>query len=71
MKVYFAGISSHKKRLEYLKNFGASKLMLTFAERDSYKTNMRRFKDGMFDILFDSGAFSVWKRGLEISIKDY
>lgn len=71
MKIYFAGISGHKKRLEYLKEFGADKLMLTFAEAKSYNRNMPRFKEGNFDILFDSGAFSSWKRGIFIDIQDY
>jgi hypothetical protein len=71
MKVYFAGISGHKKRLEYLKKFGANKLMLTFAEVKSYNRNMPRFKEGNFDILFDSGAFSLWRRGISIDIQEY
>lgn len=71
MKVYFAGISGHKKRLDYLKQFGADKLMLTFAEVKSYNQNMSRFKEGKFDILFDSGAFSLWRRGISIDIKEY
>lgn len=71
MKVYFAGISGHKKRLEYLKKFGAHRLMLTFAEIKSYKQNMPRFKEMGFDILFDSGAFSLWRRGIPIDIQNY
>lgn len=71
MKIYFAGISGNKKRLEYLKEFGADKLMLTFADVKFYGKNMARFKAGEFDILFDSGAFSIWKRGININIKDY
>lgn len=71
MKVYFAGISGHKKRLEYLKELGADKLMLTFAEVKSYNQNMSRFKKGNFDILFDSGAFSLWRRGISIDIQEY
>lgn len=71
MKVYFAGISGHKKRLEYLKEFGANRLMLTFAEAKCYNKNMLRFKNSGFDILFDSGAFSLWRRGISIDIKEY
>ena len=71
MKIYFAGISGNKKRLEYLKEFGANKLMLTFADIKAYGRNMARFKEGKFDILFDSGAFSIWKRGIKVDILDY
>ena len=71
MKIYFAGISGNKKRLEYLKEFGANKLMLTFADVKTYGRNMARFKEGKFDILFDSGAFSIWKRGIKVDILDY
>lgn len=71
MKIYFAGVSGNKKRLEYLKEFGANGVMLTFADVKSYGQNMRRFKEGGFDILFDSGAFSMWRRGIQIDIKEY
>lgn len=71
MKVYFAGISGNVKRLNYLKEFGANKLMLTYADIKYYNKQMPRFKNGNFDILFDSGAFSLWRRGFKICIKDY
>lgn len=71
MKVYFAGISGNKKRLGYLKEFGADKLMLTYADVKSYNTQMPRFKENNFDILFDSGAFSLWRRGVAIDINEY
>ena len=71
MKVYFAGISGNVKRLSYLSEFGASKLMLTYADAKFYKKQMPRFKSGGFDLLLDSGAFSMWKRGFEIDILDY
>jgi hypothetical protein len=71
MKMYFAGISGNKKRLEYLKEFGANKLMLTYADIRYYNKQMPRFKSMGFDILFDSGAFSIWRRGGTINIKEY
>ena len=71
MKIYFAGISGNVKRLNYLKEFGADKLMLTYADIKYYNKQMPRFKNGNFDIMFDSGAFSLWRRGIKICIKDY
>jgi len=71
MKIYFAGISGNVKRLNYLKEFGATKLMLTFADAKFYGRQMERFKNMNFEILLDSGAFSTWKRGTEIKIDDY
>lgn len=71
MKVYFAGIAGNVKRLDYLKEFGANKLMLTYADIKYYNKQMPRFKLGGFDILFDSGAFSLWRRGIKICIEDY
>lgn len=71
MKIYFAGIAGNKVRLDYLKEFGANKLMLTFANVSYYSRNMQRFKEGEFDLLFDSGAFSSWKRGVVINLKEY
>lgn len=71
MKIYFAGISGNKKRLDYLRDFGANKLMLTFAEAKSYNKQMPRFKEMGFEILFDSGAFSLHNRGIEICPEEY
>jgi len=71
MKIYFAGISGNVKRLNYLTEFGASKLMLTYADIKFYNKQMPRFKNGGFDILLDSGAFSIWKRGFNVDILDY
>lgn len=71
MKIYFAGISSNVKRLLYLKQYGANKLMLTFADRVLYKTNMNRFKQLSFDLFLDSGAYSIWKKGGTVDIKEY
>lgn len=71
MKIYFAGISSNVKRLNYLKEFGANKLMLTYADIRHYKLQIPRLKNSNFDIFFDSGAFSLWRRGIKINIKDY
>ena len=71
MKIYFAGISGNKKRLDYLKDFGATRLMLTYADVKSYNCQMPRFKEKKFDILFDSGAFSLFNRGIKIDIYDY
>lgn len=71
MKVYFAGISGNKIRLDYLKRFGAKRLMLTYAEKNSYNKQMSRFKEGNFELFFDSGAFSAWKRNLVIDIDSY
>ncbi|MEK6878896.1 MAG: hypothetical protein AABY22_04775 [Nanoarchaeota archaeon] len=70
MKVYFAGISGNANRLRFLKDFGANKLMLTYADIKLYgRKQWERFQS--FDILFDSGAFSIWKRGIELDINDY
>lgn len=71
MKIYFAGISGNKRRLYYLKEFGAKRLMLTYADIKYYNKQMPRFKECNFDLFFDSGAFSMWKRGFKIDIKDY
>lgn len=71
MKIYFAGISGNKKRLEYLKRFGAKRLMLTFADKKYYGKQMYRFKNMEFEILCDSGAFSVWKKNSKINIDEY
>lgn len=71
MKIYFAGISGNVKRLNYLTEFGASKLMLTYADTKVYNKQMPRFKSGGFDLLLDSGAFSIWKRGFDVDILDY
>lgn len=71
MKIYFAGISGNKKRLEYLNKYGATRLMLSFADKKYYTRQMERFKDLGFDIFCDSGAFSTWKMGYNINIDDY
>lgn len=59
MKVYFAGISGNVKRLEYLKKFGAKRLMLTYADARYYNRQLPRFREGNFDLFLDSGAFSL------------
>ena len=69
--MYFAGISGGKKRLGYLNEFGATRLMLTYAEAKWYNAQMPRFKENNFDILCDSGAFSLHNRGIDIDIFDY
>jgi len=51
MKIYFAGISGNVKRLNYLKEFGATKLMLTFADAKFYGRQMERFKNMNFAFL--------------------
>ena len=71
MKLYFAGIDGHVKRLHYLHEFGATKLMLTYAQHKSYNKQLPRFKEMNFDIMFDSGGFSLWKKGINVNILDY
>jgi hypothetical protein len=70
MNVYFAGIAGNVKRMEYLYEFGGKRLMLTYADERFYGAKqMERFSK--FDILLDSGAFSIWKRGVDLKIDDY
>lgn len=72
MKIYFAGVGGYVERLKTFEFCKANKLMLTFAEKKSYsKKQWERFKHYKFEILLDSGAFSVWKKGIKIDILEY
>jgi hypothetical protein len=66
MKIYYAGIAANVERLRLLRKFGGKRLMLTFADKHLYTKNMQRFKDQSFDIMLDSGAFSVLNSGKKI-----
>lgn len=70
MLIYFAGIERSHKRLKYLFNNQANHLMLTFTGR--YRDiQFERFKQYQMNLLLDSGAFSVWKKGISIDIEEY
>lgn len=71
MKIYFAGISSNKTRLFYLKEFGAKRVMLTYADKHRYTKNNQRFIDLGLEKMMDSGAFTHSRKGITINLDDY
>lgn len=69
VKIYFAGITGHVKRMYLLKEMGGTRLMLSYADHKHY--NIPRFFENGFDLILDSGAFSMFHQGIVIHMDDY
>ena len=69
MKCYFGG-AERPNAIEILRQAGGRRVMLSFAEppTDTCWDLYRRY---CFEVLADSGAYSIWKRGCQININDY
>ncbi len=69
MKVYFGG-AERPNALHTLAMAGGKRIMLSFAEPPS-EACWNLINEYRLEVLLDSGAFSAWKRGLEISLDGY
>lgn len=69
MKVYFGG-TERPNTLHTLAAAGGCRIMLSYAEPPT-ENCWQIIKRYGFEVLLDSGAFSAWKRGLNINLDDY
>lgn len=69
MKIYFGGCE-YPKALTQLHDLGIKTIMFSYAAKPSPRV-WKMAKDYEMDILLDSGAFSAWSRGKQISIQEY
>jgi queuine/archaeosine tRNA-ribosyltransferase len=71
MNVYFAGLGANDDRIDFLVDFGARRLMLTFAYHEMYDGRINIFRDIGFDLMLDSGGFTAMTLGKNINLDDY
>ena len=69
MKVYFGGCE-YPKALIKLHDQNVKTVMFSYAAKPSVRTWQMAKELGM-EVLLDSGAFSAWSRGKDISIQEY
>jgi len=67
--VYFGG-ADRPNAIHTLAEAGAKRIMISFAEPPT-KACWQLYHDYGFEIIADSGAFSMWKRGIDIKTEDY
>jgi len=69
MKVYFGGCE-RPNAIHTLAQAGGQRVMISFAEPPT-ESCWKLYREYGIEIIADSGAFSMWKRGTTINIEDY
>ena len=69
MLIYFGGCE-RPNAIHTLAKAGGQRVMISFAEPPT-KTCWRLYREYGIEIMADSGAFSAWKRGIEVNLADY
>lgn len=70
--MYFAGMGRHVTVLNTAVEYGCQHLMLSYYyDRFISSLQMSRFRKYGLHIMLDSGAYTAWKKGLEINIDEY
>lgn len=69
MLIYFGGCE-RPNAIHTLAKAGGRRVMISFAEPPT-KTCWRLYREYGIEIMADSGAFSAWKRGIEVNLADY
>lgn len=67
--MYF-GAAERPNAIHTLAKAGGKRIMISFAEPPT-ETCWRLYREYGMEIMADSGAFSMWKRGVEINLADY
>ena len=70
MILYYAGVDSHVAALYTAVKHGCRHLMLSFHYKNS-KKQLIRFRRLGLHLFLDSGAFSSWRKGVEINLAAY
>ncbi len=69
MKVYFGGCE-RPNTIHTLAKAGGKRVMISFAEPPT-QTCWQLYREYGIEIMADSGAYSIWKRGLSLDIRGY
>ena len=69
MKVYFGGCE-RPNAIHTLASADGKRVMISFAEPPT-QTCWKLYREYEIEIIADSGAFSMWKRGTNLNITDY
>lgn len=69
MRIYFGGCE-RPNAIHTLAKAGGKRVMISYAEPPT-ETCWRLYREYGIELMADSGAFSAWKRGIELTVEGY
>lgn len=69
MKIYFGGCE-RPNAIHTLAKAGGRRVMISYAEPPT-ETCWKLYREYGIEVMADSGAFSAWKRGVELTVEGY